>query len=1022
MTRLQRLHRLSSALPVLWLGLSLCGTTQSQPTIPATTLPSAGRLVSGQAQWQQSGNTLTVTQSSARAVIDWSSFNVGSQASVQFAQPSVSAATLNRVLDGNPSVLLGRITAPGQLFISNPAGILFGTSAQVDVGGLVATTLTTPPDQFSANATSWQGTGNASVVNQGLITTREGGYIVLMAPTLRNAGTLQSPQGTVALAAGDKVTLRLLGSSLIGVDIDQGSLNALVENQQLIRADGGQILLTAKAAHALADSVIRNTGTLQAQTLSQQPGRILLRNDPQRGVVLVQGTLDASAPNGGDGGSIETSAAQVKVGEGTVVDTRAPQGRNGTWLVDPQDFTVSSLNGDISGTQLSRNLATTNIELQSVSGERAGSGNLNLNDAVRWSSNTTLTLSATRDVNINAAVQATGTQAGVVLRPNSNLGGQPADGDGRLRISSTASIELPNVPATSSTALIISGVPYTVINQLGSEGSLTGLDLQGINGNLSGHYALGRSLDASLTAYWNNGSGFTPLGLGNGAAGFSGVFTGLGNSISNLSINNASGLGSGLFSHTTAAAVVGQIHLLGGTITGTTHNVGALIGLNAGGLIDSSATSRVVLSNINGADTQPILSLGGLVGSNLNTGRISQSYFMGAGVLYNNMDVSASHLGGLTGMNAGQIDQSFATASLRAYNVRNTPVETLGGLVGRNSPEGSLSDVFANVQITTLSAQGLAGGLVGLNQGLVQRAYAQGNASAPLGAGGLFGSNTHADSRDLVWQSNASLACAAGDCANISTTRVSAADLLTATPFAPWDFATTWLQYPGRSSPLLRAFLTPLTVVANNFEQVYNTQSYLGQAGVNYSLSPGSTLLGTLSYATGLGSKNVGSYLIHPQGLYSTDPLGYDIQYIPGQYTVTPATLQIGGLRVATKYADGSLKATLVGQAQVSVLGLDDVSVSAAQTAQFASPEVGASKPVTADGFTLSGVDAGNYRLAGPVSLRGDIREFPAAQPLAEGARVLSPLVSPVSLGSIAQPLDRAAKVRQLEELLLGTP
>jgi hypothetical protein len=65
---------------------------------------------------------------------------------------------------------------------------------------------------------------------------------------------------------------------------------------------------------------------------------------------------------------------------------------------------------------------------------------------------------------------------------------------------------------TSAGPLFINGTQYTVINTLGSAGSSTATDLQGMQGNLSGHYVLGSNIDATATITWNAGTGFTPIG------------------------------------------------------------------------------------------------------------------------------------------------------------------------------------------------------------------------------------------------------------------------------------------------------------------------------------------------------------------------------------------------------------------------------------------------------------------------------------------------------------------------------
>ena len=112
----------------------------SAPPVAATQLPTGGQVNAGQATLSQSGNTLNVNQTSQRAVVDWNTFNVGKDATVNFQQPNAQSATLNRVSDSQPSQILGRITAPGSVVLVNPEGVYFGKSSSVDVGGLVATT------------------------------------------------------------------------------------------------------------------------------------------------------------------------------------------------------------------------------------------------------------------------------------------------------------------------------------------------------------------------------------------------------------------------------------------------------------------------------------------------------------------------------------------------------------------------------------------------------------------------------------------------------------------------------------------------------------------------------------------------------------------------------------------------------------------------------------------------------------------------------------------------------------------
>jgi large exoprotein involved in heme utilization and adhesion len=95
-----------------------------------------------------------------------------------------------------------------------------------------------------AGSTTFSNRGSSgSVVNQGSLNTSPGGYIALLAPEVRNEGVITATLGTALLAAGNTITLNLDGGSLLGYTIDQGAVNALVDNGQLIQADGGQVLL-----------------------------------------------------------------------------------------------------------------------------------------------------------------------------------------------------------------------------------------------------------------------------------------------------------------------------------------------------------------------------------------------------------------------------------------------------------------------------------------------------------------------------------------------------------------------------------------------------------------------------------------------------------------------------------------------------------------------------------------------------------------------------------------------------------
>ena len=376
----------------------------------AQTLPVGGSVSAGDATLSTGGNTLTVNQSSQNVAINWQSFSIGRDSNVVFVQPNSASVALNRVLGADPSVIMGGLTANGQVFLINPNGILFGRSAQVNVGGLVASTLGLSDADLMAGNLRFSGTGG-SVVNEGAITSG-GGYVALLGGQVANDGVIQARLGTIALAAGEAITLDFAGDGLLKVAVDAGAVGALVRNGGLLQADGGSVILTTQGAGALLNTVVNNTGVIQARTIGAREGVILLLGDMSSGMATAGGSLDASAPDGGNGGFIETSAATVRIADGARITTAAATGTTGTWLIDPQDFTIGA-GGNISGATLSAQLVTTNVVISTLTGAGAalpGNGDINVNDAIAWSASgapTTLTLNASRDININAPITAT---------------------------------------------------------------------------------------------------------------------------------------------------------------------------------------------------------------------------------------------------------------------------------------------------------------------------------------------------------------------------------------------------------------------------------------------------------------------------------------------------------------------------------------------------------------------------------------------------------------------------------------
>ena len=787
--------------------------------------PTGGHIVSGTGHISQSGDTTDIVQTSPDLFLSWQSFNVGSQDTVNFVQPSSSAIAVNRILGSNGSEILGHLNANGEVWLVNPNGIVFGQGAEVNVGGLIASTL--DDVTLSGTTASFSGSGTGSIVNAGTINAANGGYVALLGNHVGNEGTITARLGTVALGAGSAATLTFSGAGLVRMQVNESTLSTLAENGGVIEADGGTVIMSAGAKDALLASVVNNTGVIEARTVENHDGTIELLGGMTAGTVNVGGTLDARAPEGGNGGFIETNAAHVEVANGAKVTTLAAAGKTGSWLIDPTDFTVAASGGDMSGATLSGDLNSSNVTILSstgaspVTGGGTG-GNINVNDIVSWSANTTLTLTAANNVNVNANMTATGNTAGLVINPNTTNGSQTASGSGAFNLAMGNSVTL----SGTNPSLSISGNAYTVINSLGAAGSTTGTDLQGINGNLSGYYALGSNIDATATSSWNSGAGFTPIG--NSSTYFTGSFNGLGHTISNVTINLPSANFIGLFGATGSSSVIQNVGLAGGSVSGLSA-VGGLMGGNFGTVSNSYATGSVSGS----------YDVGGLVGNNNSGGSISNSYATGTvsgsfnnvgglvGVNYESVSncyatgsvigsAGSYQIGGLVGFNyGGTVSNSYATGGVSGgavvgglVGINNESVSNsyatgsvsgssyVGGLVGYNYPGSSVTSSYAAGSVSGASDSHDVGGLVGLNDGTISNSYTTGSVSSgdqSFYVGGLVGANDGTISNSF-WDSDIN-PTGIGDGTTTGATGLTTAQMQTASNFTGFNFTTT----PGAS-------------------------------------------------------------------------------------------------------------------------------------------------------------------------------------------------------------------------------
>ncbi|EDD3637656.1 filamentous hemagglutinin N-terminal domain-containing protein, partial [Salmonella enterica] len=289
-------------------------------------LPTGGQIVAGQGSISTSGNQMTVNQNTQGMVTNWNSFDIGKNHTVQFVQPGSSAVALNRVTGGHESQILGTLKANGQVMLINPAGVMFGKGAKVNTAGMVASTKNISNEDFMAGRYTFSGGSQpgAEIVNQGSLTTTKGGYIVLAADRVRNQGEIRTPGGRVVLAAADRVTLQLDNTGLTAVSVNGSVVNALAENRGLISATNGQVYLTARGKDMLLNTVVNNSGTVEAKGLSERGGEIVL-DGGDSGVVSQSGMLLADSDSG-RGGKITLEGQNIHLAGGSLISATGETG------------------------------------------------------------------------------------------------------------------------------------------------------------------------------------------------------------------------------------------------------------------------------------------------------------------------------------------------------------------------------------------------------------------------------------------------------------------------------------------------------------------------------------------------------------------------------------------------------------------------------------------------------------------------------------------------------------------------
>lgn len=250
----------------------------------------------GPKQSQSGGKTtVTIEQTADKAILNWETFNVGRNTTVDFQQQS-SWAVLNRVNDPNarPSEIQGQINGAGTVMIVNRNGVVFSGTSQVNVRNLVAAAANITDEQFTQRGIYVDSTGSLPtfadaagkvVVQRGALiqthspatSTDAGGYALLLGSEVDNAGTINTAKGQTTLAAGDSFYIRkgvgttgndrsTTRGNEVATSLNAGSSAGKVSNNGLIMASTGDITLTGHQVQqngvALASTSVDTRGTI----------------------------------------------------------------------------------------------------------------------------------------------------------------------------------------------------------------------------------------------------------------------------------------------------------------------------------------------------------------------------------------------------------------------------------------------------------------------------------------------------------------------------------------------------------------------------------------------------------------------------------------------------------------------------------------------------------------------------------------------------------------------------------------
>ncbi|MEI6285499.1 MAG: filamentous hemagglutinin N-terminal domain-containing protein [Bacillota bacterium] len=700
--------------------------------------PEGGVVVGGQATIAQSGAVTNIVQSTQRAAIDWTSFDIAKHEAVNFQQPNSSAVALNRILGNNPTAIYGQLNANGQVYLSNPNGMLFAPGAQINVAGLIATTSHVDPLAF---------------MQTGMINTSERNGTINMQGSIFASGGLVEIKGATAINVGGLIKATTIDGSggVISVIADQVNGSLDISKATLI-ARGGLIETSAAKITGL-DSAVVNAGAVS-----------------------------------GTGGTWLIDPADFNIG-GTSSDM------SGTVLGDnlnSQNMVILSQ----SGTHVTAGAGNVNV-YDVVSWTTNNSLTLSAYNDVNIFNNIINTAGAG---SITLKADNTGTGSGAINFTGAGVYLNTAATGGNVKIYYNP-VNYMETGQTNYAPFISAapghGTVYMLVNSLGLSGDNAAVKSLAAISNTSvlwnQNFALGKDINAAATSGWNINAGvtagFSPMG--NAAIPFTGKFTGGSNltggnntlsnlfinstakyvglfgyisgsdaTISNLNLTNVIISGSNdlevsigaIAGHNNYTSVISGISVNGATLNGSSTSggtvyIGGVAGENKSGTISNVTVSG---SEVNGSSTGTgYVFAGGVAGANRNSAGINIAVVDATTIRSSSNNSYGVYAGGIAGWSQGTMTGVTIGNSVVNGGNDQSGISNIGGVAGYNA--STISGAAVNcvtVGGSVNAGERNAGGVVGYNyMGNVSSVTVSGgvinvgSSSGQVAVGGIAGRN-----------------------------------------------------------------------------------------------------------------------------------------------------------------------------------------------------------------------------------------------------------------------------------------